>query len=136
MKHHIYAYVATLITLLLLDGVWLSLTMSRVYQKYLSHLMGDKVTLWAVAVFYLLYAFGLYFVVVRMAQNTDISLVSICITGFVFGMTAYATYDLTNQATLKNWPVFITIVDIIWGGAMSGVAACIGAWIVRLMKPV
>jgi len=134
MKQQIYAYVATFISLLVLDGLWLSLTMSRIYQKYLSHLMADRVTLWAVAAFYVLYAFGLYFIVVRMAHNIDLPLASICIAGFVFGMTAYATYDLTNQATLKNWPAFITIIDIVWGGAMSAVAACIGAWILRLIK--
>lgn len=115
----------------MIDALWLSLTMSRVYQKYLSHVLAEKASIGPVVVFYLLYAFGLYFLVVRPLAANNTSFVMIFVNGMILGLTAYGTYDLTNQATIKNWPVFITLIDLVWGSILSGVLAIIGVWVLR-----
>lgn len=128
MKHHFIAYSITLVTIILLDAMWLSL-MAPVYQKKLAHLMADTVKLWPIIMFYPLYAFGLYFLVIR--TNLTASLGLIFVSGLILGLVAYGTYDLTNNATLKGWPVVVTCVDMIWGGFITGAAAFITVWVLR-----
>lgn len=131
MKHHAYAYLATLACMVILDGVWLWLTMEAIYRKHLSHVLAEKPLWWAVIAFYLLYAFGLYFLVVRNSAVSDTGSLNIFVSGLVFGAAAYGTYDLTNQATIKGWPKFITIIDILYGSLLSGLSALAGTWMMR-----
>jgi|HubBroStandDraft_1064217.scaffolds.fasta_scaffold661519_1 uncharacterized membrane protein len=126
-----YGYLATLFSVIFLDLLWLSMTMKSIYQKHLSHILAPEPTWWAAIAFYLLYAFGLYFVVIRPQEIDNKSLLNIFILGFVFGLTAYGTYDLTNQATIKDWPFFITVIDLLYGALLSGIAAMAGAWVIR-----
>ena len=129
MIHNACSYLAILLNIIILDVIWLSFTFAKIYQKHLGHVFMNK-PLWLPAVlFYLLYAFGLHFVVVR--QTVGQSMGMIFLIGFIFGAVAYGTYDLTNQAIIKDWPPFITMIDIVWGGFISGVAAAMGAWIFR-----
>ncbi len=129
MIHHACSYLAILFNIIILDVIWLSFTFTKIYQKHLGHVFVEK-PLWLPGVlFYLLYAFGLYFVVIRQTVGQSLSMVFFI--GFVFGAVAYGTYDLTNQATIKDWPPFITIMDIFWGAFISGVSAVLGAWVFR-----
>lgn len=131
MKVQLIAYVVSLVTLLVLDGLWLTFMMPRVYQKKLAHLLADSLTVWPALVFYLLYVFGINFLVVRqaLAQANDWS--GIFFAGVVLGMVAYGTYDLTNQATLRDWPVMVTIIDIAWGGLLTGTVAVVTVLITK-----
>lgn len=123
-----YAYLATLISVVVLDAIWLSVSISH-YKKYLAHVFAPKFLWWPAVVFYLLFAFALYFLVVRAFLGEGLA--GIFLAGMIFGAAAYGTYDLTNQATIKEWPVLITLIDIVWGSLLAGVSALIGALVLR-----
>lgn len=128
----ITTYVATLVPLLILDGLWLGLFAKNFYKQQLGFLMSDTTQWWAVVVFYLLYAAGLsYFVVTPHASDT---LLRVFLNGAFLGLIAYAAYDFTNQAIVKNWPITVTIVDLAWGAAMSGVVCTIAVAILRWLS--
>jgi uncharacterized membrane protein len=131
MKIHILACIVALVTLLVFDGLWLAFMTPRVYHKHLAHLFADSILVWPAVAFYVLYVFGLYFFVVRHALGRDFDVIGIFGAGVVLGIVAYGTYDLTNQATLKGWPVFITIIDIIWGGLLTGTVAVVTVWVTK-----
>jgi uncharacterized membrane protein len=134
MRRRAIAYAATLAVFLALDGVWLSLTTSRLYRPLLGALLAPAPALWAAAVFYLVYVAGLTgFVVLPGGARTD-SLGDL-LRGAGFGFVAYATYDLTNQATLQSWPVAVTAADLAWGAVVSALAAAAGSRVVRAMSP-
>ncbi len=131
MKAALIAYASILMGLLIFDAVWLSLLTPLVYRKYLAHLLTISPVWWAVIVFYVLYAFGIYIFVVREALSRQHNLLTAFSYGAVFGIVAYGTYDLTNQATLIGWPVFLSFLDMAWGGFMTGIVAVISSWVVR-----
>lgn len=133
MKIQVLSYGITLISLLILDGVWLLVVMSNVYKRNLSHLLADSVTLWPVVVFYSFYAFGICFFVTRNALSQNLTVTSTFASGALLGLIAYSAYDLTNQATLRDWPIVITIVDILWGGIVTGLAALIGVYATKVI---
>ena len=101
-----------------IDAIWLGLIAPKFYRTHLSHLLSDKPNFKAAAIFYLLYILGLGYLAIWPAI-TDAKLGFAFLNGAVFGLVAYATYDLTNLATLKQWPIKVTIVDLIWGTSLS-----------------
>jgi uncharacterized membrane protein len=102
--------------------------LKKLYYPQIGHLMADSPKLLPAAIFYGIYAFALaFFVVVPGVQNGS-QWYQVLLPGALFGFAAYATYDLTNQATLKNWPVLVTIADLIWGSILTGVVS----WIATL----
>lgn len=117
-------YLTTMIVFFLVDILWLGLISKKLYNDYLGHLMAPKVNWTAALIFYALFIVGLVFFVINPALAKD-SLKYAILAGGFFGLIAYATYDLTNLATLKDWPLNITIIDLIWGtflnGATSGI---------------
>jgi len=131
MKVASIAYAFALIGLLIIDGLWLLLMTPFVYRKHLAHLLASAPVWWAAVIFYFLYAFGIYFLVVRKALSEHQGLMATFCSGFVLGITAYGTYDLTNQATLLRWPVFLTFLDIAWGGLMTGTLSLLSYWLAR-----
>ena len=131
MKSHLYTYFLVLILLVIIDCIWLFLTAEKIYHKYLYHLLASSVTVWPVALFYALYAGGLYFFVVRHGINNHVDLLATFGSGLLLGLLAYSAYDLTNQATLRGWPIFITILDIAWGTILSGIVAVISTFIAK-----
>lgn len=127
-----YTFLATLLPLALLDAVWLMLIAKSFYSAKIGHLMAAQPTWWAALLFYPLYALGLsYFVV---TPNKSASLITVFIVGACFGIVAYATYDLTNQATLKDWPLAVTLVDILWGGLVSGLVSMAAVTILKYLS--
>ena len=107
-------YLTTIVVFFLVDILWLGFISKNLYQKYLGYLMAPKVNWYAALVFYLLFIAGLVFFVISPALAKQSLLYAIG-TGAFFGLITYGTYDLTNLATLKDWPLFITIIDLIWG---------------------
>lgn len=85
----------------------------------------------AAAVFYVIYTVGVVFFVVTPALAGSLSVWQVVLRGALFGLVAYATYDLTNQATLANWSTIVTVVDLIWGAVLTGVAGVIAYLILK-----
>jgi uncharacterized membrane protein len=107
-----------------IDLVWLGFIANNLYRKYLGFIMKPSPN-WPVAiVFYLIYLTGVVFFVINPAlakQSWKYALFA----GMFFGFVTYATYDLTNLATLKDWPPLITVIDLIWGATLGGLVSLI-----------
>lgn len=132
MKTNLIAYLAALIPMLALDAIWLSVMVKTFYVKHIGDLMSSKPNLWPAVVFYVLYICGVLFFVVLPAIRGEFSLGKVFFIGAFLGMLTYMTYDLTNQATLKNWATIVTVVDILWGAFITGLAATISVWFTRM----
>lgn len=128
MKTSIVAYLSTLIVFVAIDFIWLSIMAERLYRPMLGDLLAPNFQLAPAVAFYLVYALGLTFLAVRPGLAFG-SLGTAVLYGAVLGFTAYATYDLTNQSTLRNWSTTLTIADLIWGTFLSAVAAGSSQWI-------
>jgi uncharacterized membrane protein len=102
-----------------LDMVWLGLAAKNFYTKQIGFLMTPKVNWTAAILFYLLFLLGLVAFVIDPAVEKD-SWVHALLFGALFGLISYATYDLTNLATLKDWPLALSAVDMIWGSVLAG----------------
>ena len=123
--YYIKLYFVTLTAFLAIDAVWLALVARTFYRRYLVWLMAANPNWIAALAFYLLFVVGvLVFVVVPGVE--DGSLRRTLLKGALFGLIAYGTYDLTNQATVKNWPLTITAVDMVWGTALSMAVSYVG----------
>jgi uncharacterized membrane protein len=121
----IVGYVAALVAFAGLDVIWLSATVARVYRPALGDIVATTVNLPAAIVFYLIFPVGLTIFAVAPAVKAG-AIGQAALYGGLFGLFAYATYDLTNQATLRTWATQLTVIDVAWGFALSGVAATIG----------
>ena len=122
MKKPLIAYVATLLTFLLLDGIWLGLLMAPTYRELLGSLMLEKPLLLPAAVFYCLYVIGCVVFVVLPALSWQRA----AKLGALLGLVAYGTYDLTNWATLRDWSVQVSLLDWAWGTVATAVACTVG----------
>ena len=122
------AYACALVIFATIDLAWLKVMSSRVYRPTLGDILLTDVNLKAVAAFYLLYPVGLMIFAVAPALKSG-DLKTAAVMGALFGLFAYGTYDLTNQATLRNWTTSLTLIDIAWGTLVSGLAALAATWI-------
>ena len=109
---------------LLIDGLWLTVVAKNFYNKHLGFLMTKTPNLLAAAIFYLIYVFAMIVFVISpgIAKGSFWSLV---LNASLFGLVCYATYDLTNMATIQNWPLTVTLVDIAWGVFASILVAAV-----------
>lgn len=111
-----------------IDMVWLGLAAKNFYAKHIGFLMKANVN-WAAAIlFYLLFIAGLVVFVVVPALEKG-SWVRALLFGALFGLITYATYDLTNLATLKDWPLVVTVVDLIWGTVLAA-SVSVGTYVI------
>ena len=124
MAYYLKLYMATLIAFFAMDMVWLGLVARTFYRQHLGFLMAPSPNWLAALVFYLLFIAGILMFVVLPGLK-DNSLKTTFIRAALFGLITYATYDLTNLATLKDWPVLVTIVDMIWGTVLTVSVSCI-----------
>jgi len=125
-------YLCTLVGFLAIDAVWLTVVARGFYRRQLNFLLSDQPNWWAAIIFYLLFVVGLLvFAIVPGLQAG--SLRKVLLLGAFFGLVTYATYDLTNLATVKNWPWLVTLVDMAWGtvlaAAVSGIGYFAGRWL-------
>jgi len=111
-------YLIALTVFFAIDMVWLVLVAKKFYQEQIGFLMKPDINWFAAIIFYLLFIAGLVTFVISPAIEKH-SWVHALLFGAFFGLITYATYDLTNLATLKNWPILVTIVDLIWGTVLS-----------------
>jgi uncharacterized membrane protein len=110
----IKVYLVVLAAFFAIDMLWLGLVARRFYRKHLGFIMAARPNWVAAIIFYLLFVFGIVFFVVTPGLESG-SLGTTLLRAALFGLITYATYDLTNLATLKDWPLIVTLVDIVWG---------------------
>jgi len=111
-------YLIALPVFFLIDMIWLGVIAKNFYAKQIGFLLAPNVNWIAAILFYLLFIVGLVLFVVMPSLEIK-SLSHVIIFGALFGLISYATYDLTNLATVKNWPLLITIVDLCWGATLA-----------------
>jgi uncharacterized membrane protein len=119
------AYAATLLVILALDALWLGVIAKPLYQQGIGHLMAERPNIAVAAVFYAVFALGVVVFAV-LPQEPAAGWLRAGVTGAMFGFFAYATYDLTNLATLKQWPVGLALLDIAWGSLVGALSAAAG----------
>ncbi len=125
-------YLLTIPVFFAIDLLWLGVIAKNLYQKNLSHLLSPMVNWPAAFLFYLIYIVGILLFAVKPAL-IDQSLAKAATWGALFGFFTYATYDLTNLATLKDWPLKVVVVDVAWGTLLctlvASVSYLIGRWL-------
>ena len=117
-------YALTVPVFLIIDILWLGVAAKEFYRSKLSFIVSLQVNWAAAFIFYLVYIAGILFFAVRPAVNSN-SLAHAAGLGALFGFFTYATYDLTNLATIKDWPIVIVIVDILWGICLCMIVAMV-----------
>jgi len=115
-------YAVTLPIFFAIDLVWLGVVAKNFYRRHLGHLLSPQVDWTSAILFYLVFIAGIVFFAVRPALEVNSPLRALTY-GALFGFFTYATYDLTNQATLRDWPVIVTVVDLAWGAVLSASVA-------------
>lgn len=127
MLKYLAVYGAVFITMLVIDIIWLRFIAVSWYEEGMGSLLAESPNLWAAAAFYLIYPLGLVIFAVLPGEGSA-GLMKVALMGAMFGFFAYATYDLTNLAVVRNWPIGLSLLDIAWGSLLSGVAAAAGKW--------
>lgn len=130
-KMAIFSFFIIVVSMILIDGLWLALMFKRFYAPNIGHLLSSSMAIWPAVIFYILYGIALNVFVVLPALKNNTGYLEILLLGFLFGMVTYGTYDLTNQATLKNWPWIVSIVDIAWGGCLAAAVSFVAAYTTR-----
>jgi uncharacterized membrane protein len=125
MIYYLKVYMTTLVAFLAIDFVWLAFVARAFYRKHLGFLLADQPNWWAAAAFYLIFVAGIVVFSIAPALQTG-SLWRALLLGAFFGLATYATYDLTNHATVKDWPGIVTFIDLCWGAALSASVSCLG----------
>lgn len=125
MIKYVAAYAAIAIVMVALDLLWLGVIAKSIYQQGIGHLMAERPNIPVALLFYITYACGL--MVFALVPNAGVAgLGKAVIAAALFGFFAYATYDLTNLAILKNWPIGVSLIDIAWGTLVSAASVAAG----------
>lgn len=131
--YYLKLYLLTIPIFFVVDLVWLGLVAKNFYQNNLAHLLSPLVNWPAAVVFYLIYIVGIVLFAVRPGLEAG-SLAKAAMWGALFGFFTYATYDLTNLATLRDWPLKVVFIDILWGTLLCTLVASgsylLGRWLV------
>lgn len=126
IRHYAIAYISTAIVFLVLDAIWLSTMAERLYRPAMGSIMLERFALGPAVAFYLIYIAGVVVFAVSPALQSGRSVTALGY-GAMLGLMAYATYDLTNQATLKDWSWTVTIADLCWGTFVTAGSAAAAA---------
>ena len=121
-------YIIALFVFFGIDMVWLTLIAKNFYAKQIGYLMAKNPNLLVAVIFYFIFIAGLLFFVITPALDKKMWTHAL-LAGAFFGLVTYATYDLTNLATVKNWPVLVTVVDLIWGMVLSATVSVVSYFI-------
>jgi uncharacterized membrane protein len=126
----IISYLLTTVVFFAIDLTWIGLVAKKFYWSNIGDLLKDEINWVAALVFYLLYIIGIFVFAILPAVEND-SVTSAIFYGALFGFFCYATYDLTNLATLKGFPLKVVVVDMIWGTILTGLVSTSGFYITR-----
>ena len=134
-KQAVTLYLITLAVFFVIDMIWLGVVAKDFYRKHLGTMLSPKVNWAAALLFYLVFIVGLLIFVIRPALAQGEPLKALLL-GALFGLISYATYDLSNLATLKDWPIIVTVVDLVWGATLGGLVSLagtlLGRWLLKL----
>ncbi len=122
-------YGIVLVVFFAVDLVWLGVIAQKLYAKYLGYLLAENVNWAAAIIFYLIFIGGLMYFVISPSL-VDRNLQQLLIRAALFGFITYATYDLTNLATIRNWPLTITLIDLAWGTFLSSSVSLISYYLI------
>lgn len=123
MTQFLKLFFTSAVVFLIFDLFWLLVVSKKMYEHFIGDLMGD-VRIFPAVIFYVIYVIGVtFFVLIPGTEKGSIGYVILA--GALFGLICYATYDLTNLATLKDWPVAMTVIDLVWGTAVTTVTSVI-----------
>ena len=125
---YLLAFLGSGAVMAILDALWLTTVGPRLYRPAIGELLAPQPNMRAAVAFYLIYVAGIVFLAVTPALR-DASALKAVTFGAVLGLIAYATYDLTNQATLRVWPLHITLIDMAWGALLTSTASFGGYWL-------
>ena len=114
----------------IIDFVWLSVVANKFYKSQIGTLLLEKPNMLAAVAFYIIYVIGIVVFVLTPALEKN-SWQYAAGYGALFGLIAYATYDLTNLATLKGWTLKLVVVDLLWGAVLTGGVAVLSYWVIR-----
>ena len=127
-KSLVLSFVFVSIIFLIIDIIWLSITVKMIYRPALGSLLNDKPVMWAAVLFYLIYVIALTLLVLKPALISG-SVFQAFWTGAIFGIVTYGTYNLTNMATIKDWSSNIVWIDMVWGGILTSISSSISIYI-------
>jgi len=130
MKIILSSTIIAALIFLIIDIIWLSFAVKSFYRPNIGHLLLDKPVIWAAAMFYIVYVFGLCVVIIEPSMNFDDTL-KFLFKAFIFGLVAYGTYNLTNMATVKGWSPIVVFVDMLWGGSLTAFSSYYGILIAK-----
>lgn len=125
MKLFLYSWIVSLLLIIMIDSIWFSMTANGFYKVYLSHVFTKDFNYIAALIFYLLYSFGITYLVIIPGLQQRLQWTQILCQGLVIGLMVYGAYDLTNHATIKDWPMIVTVIDILWGAAVTSTVGVI-----------
>jgi len=128
LKTYFAASAIAFVVFVIIDFIWLSNAARIIYKPEIGPLLLERPRIPPAIAFYLLYAIGLAVFVIRPAVLGGSAFTALWM-GCLFGLVAYGTYDLTNAATLRGWSLKVTIIDMVWGGLLTGGAAAAGVWL-------
>ena len=134
MLAYCVAWLAMIIAFLVIDGIWLGFVARDFYREQIGHLMRDQVWFGVAAMFYLIYTVAILILVVNPAYKAG-SFTQAALFGALLGLCAYGTYDVTNLATLRGWPITVAIVDVVWGVVLTAMIASIGYVAMGWLRP-
>jgi uncharacterized membrane protein len=127
MTKYLVAYAVAAVVMIAIDLLWLGVIAKPLYRDGIGHLMAGSPNIAAAVLFYLMFPVGLMiFAIVPTATSGEWT--KTLVAGALFGLFCYATYDLTNLATLKGWPLGLSVLDMAWGALVSSVSAAAGRW--------
>jgi len=133
VRRYLVTYLAVLVLFLLIDGIWLGLVAIDLYREGLGGLLAPTPNWAAAAAFYLFYPAGLVFFAIAGTDRPTPG--GVALRAGLLGFIAYMTYDLTNLATLRDWPLGLSLLDMVWGTLLSAVSASLGWRITRRISP-
>jgi uncharacterized membrane protein len=125
MKNMLYSWSICFFIIIIIDGIWLSISAPRFYKIHLADIMTADFNYVIAFTFYLLYAFAISYLVIMPHLANGSSALQALVSGAILGMAAYGAYDLTNHATIKNWPAIVTVVDMAWGTFVTAISTAI-----------
>ena len=128
MRESIITFLSVTTIFLLIDIIWLSQSFNYIYQPNIGELLRENIIIFPAILFYIIYPLGATILVALPSLEKVLSK-TIFINGFVLGVIAYGTYNLTNMATLEGWSAKVVIIDMIWGGFLTGVSVLLGTLI-------
>lgn len=130
---YIYLYIITFVIFLAIDFVWLNFIAKNIYSTKIGHLLAENPKLFPALIFYIIFVIGIIIFAILPGYGAQ-NIWKTAMLGALFGLLTYSTYDLTNLATLKDWPVSVTIIDLIWGTSISTGTSILGYLIATLLR--